>query len=235
MTSNQNPNHKGNVAEMAIAAAATKLGIDVSKPLVEHARYDLIFDIVGRLLRVQCKWAAPDRRCCPGALLLQSSRARRIHPDRVSRWRDRCGSRLLPRQRSLLHALGRRCHRPLRRPLAPRSSTKRASGRSKMGLGIRAWGCSSVGRAPAWHAGGHGFKSRQLHSSQRRGWSDQRRCLPSAPGPVCRARRRRRALPGHPPRQALRSPGPGDRPARAPSRGRRQVRGGADRPLASPP
>jgi hypothetical protein len=25
------------------------------------------------------------------------------------------------------------------------------------------WGCSSVGRAPAWHAGGQGFKSPQLH------------------------------------------------------------------------
>jgi prevent-host-death family protein len=52
-----NPNHKGNVAEMAIAAAATKLGVGVSKPLVEHARYDLIFDVGSRLLRVQCKWA----------------------------------------------------------------------------------------------------------------------------------------------------------------------------------
>jgi prevent-host-death family protein len=51
------PNHKGNVAETAIAAAATKLGIDVSKPLVEHTRYDLIFGMDGQLLRVQCKWA----------------------------------------------------------------------------------------------------------------------------------------------------------------------------------
>jgi hypothetical protein len=38
------PNHKGNVAEAAIAAAAIKLGVDVIKPLVEHTRYDLIFD-----------------------------------------------------------------------------------------------------------------------------------------------------------------------------------------------
>ena len=52
-----NPNHKGNVAELAIAAAATKLGVDVSKPLGEHTRYDLIFGIGGQLLRVQCKWA----------------------------------------------------------------------------------------------------------------------------------------------------------------------------------
>jgi prevent-host-death family protein len=50
-------NQKGNVAEAAIAAAAIKLGVDVIKPLVEHTRYDLIFDLRPRLLRVQCKWA----------------------------------------------------------------------------------------------------------------------------------------------------------------------------------
>jgi prevent-host-death family protein len=50
-------NHKGNVAETAIAAEATKLGIPVLKPLIEHTRYDLIFEIGDRLLRVQCKWA----------------------------------------------------------------------------------------------------------------------------------------------------------------------------------
>ena len=27
----------------------------------------------------------------------------------------------------------------------------------------RPWGCSSAGRAPAWHAGGRGFESPQLH------------------------------------------------------------------------
>jgi hypothetical protein len=52
-----NTNHKGNVAEATIAAAAIKLGVDVIKPLVEHTRYDLIFDLRPRLLRVQCKWA----------------------------------------------------------------------------------------------------------------------------------------------------------------------------------
>lgn len=50
-------NHKGNVAEAAIAAQATKLGIAVSRPICEHTRYDLIFDLRPRLLRVQCKWA----------------------------------------------------------------------------------------------------------------------------------------------------------------------------------
>jgi prevent-host-death family protein len=54
---NHSTNHKGNVAEAEIAAAAIRLGIDVLKPLVEHGRYDLAFDLGSHLLRVQCKWA----------------------------------------------------------------------------------------------------------------------------------------------------------------------------------
>jgi prevent-host-death family protein len=68
----RDPNQKGNVAELAIAAAATKLGIDVSKPLAEHTRYDLIFDLRPRLLRVQCKWAPLKNDVIP--VKLRSSR-----------------------------------------------------------------------------------------------------------------------------------------------------------------
>jgi prevent-host-death family protein len=50
-------NHKGNVAELAIAAEAAKLGLSVLKPLTEHERYDLALGMGGALLRVQCKWA----------------------------------------------------------------------------------------------------------------------------------------------------------------------------------
>jgi prevent-host-death family protein len=49
-------NRKGAIAETAIAAAATKLGIPVLRPIVDHARYDLAFEIGDRILRVQCKW-----------------------------------------------------------------------------------------------------------------------------------------------------------------------------------
>jgi hypothetical protein len=52
-----NSNDKGNIAEMAIALEATKLGIEVLKPVGEHVRYDLAFDLGDRILRVQCKWA----------------------------------------------------------------------------------------------------------------------------------------------------------------------------------
>jgi hypothetical protein len=49
---------KGSIAEASIAAAAIKLGIDVYKPLCDGTRCDLIFDLAGRLTRIQCKWAA---------------------------------------------------------------------------------------------------------------------------------------------------------------------------------
>jgi prevent-host-death family protein len=51
------PNRKGNVAELAIAKEAAKLGLSVLKPMTEHEAYDLAFDLGRRILRVQCKWA----------------------------------------------------------------------------------------------------------------------------------------------------------------------------------
>ncbi len=54
-------NHKGNVAEAAIAAAAVKLGIEVRRPQLEHGRYDLVFEVGSRFLRIQCKWAGLKR------------------------------------------------------------------------------------------------------------------------------------------------------------------------------
>ena len=54
-------NEKGNIAEAAIALEAIKLGIDVLKPIAEHGRYDLAFDLGQRILRVQCKWGRLDR------------------------------------------------------------------------------------------------------------------------------------------------------------------------------
>jgi prevent-host-death family protein len=53
----QNPNHRGAIAEAAITLEAVKLGVEVFKPVSEHARYDLVFGIGSRLLRVQCKSA----------------------------------------------------------------------------------------------------------------------------------------------------------------------------------
>ena len=56
LTSNQ----KGGIAETQIAAAATALGVTVLRPIVEHGRYDLAFEVGHRILRVQCKWGTLD-------------------------------------------------------------------------------------------------------------------------------------------------------------------------------
>jgi prevent-host-death family protein len=53
-----NPNLRGAIAEAAIAYEAVKCGIEVLRPASEHCRYDLVFGIGSRLLRVQCKSAA---------------------------------------------------------------------------------------------------------------------------------------------------------------------------------
>ena len=49
---------KGAIAEAEIAIAAVKLGIGVFKPVMEGERYDFVFDLRPRLVRVQCKWAS---------------------------------------------------------------------------------------------------------------------------------------------------------------------------------
>ena len=69
------PNEKGAIAEIAIAAAATKLGVRVLRPLADGGRYDLVFDLAGRLLKVQCKWA-PRK----GAVIVVHTRSSRLTP-----------------------------------------------------------------------------------------------------------------------------------------------------------
>jgi hypothetical protein len=53
---------KGAIAELAIARAAAELGVGVFKPLTDGERYDLIFNLRPRLIRVQCKWAPLQRQ-----------------------------------------------------------------------------------------------------------------------------------------------------------------------------
>jgi hypothetical protein len=51
-------NHKGAIAETAITAEATRLGVEVYRPVAEGGRFDLIFAFAdASLARVQCKWA----------------------------------------------------------------------------------------------------------------------------------------------------------------------------------
>ena len=48
---------KGAIAEAAVACEATKLGIEVYRPISEGGRFDMIFLLGEELVRVQCKWA----------------------------------------------------------------------------------------------------------------------------------------------------------------------------------
>jgi hypothetical protein len=52
----QSTDDKGAIAEVEIMAAALKCGIPVFRPISEHSRADLILEIGGVLMRVQCKW-----------------------------------------------------------------------------------------------------------------------------------------------------------------------------------
>lgn len=67
---------KGSIAELAVAHRAAQLGIGVFKPLTDGERYDLVFDLRPRLIRVQCKTAS--RR---GAVLVVSCYSCRRNAD----------------------------------------------------------------------------------------------------------------------------------------------------------
>jgi hypothetical protein len=48
---------KGTIAETAVVHVAVKLDVPVLKPVNDGLRYDLVLEVGGRFLRVQCKWA----------------------------------------------------------------------------------------------------------------------------------------------------------------------------------
>jgi hypothetical protein len=101
-------NQKGMIAETAIIHECAKLGVGVSRPLDDH-RYDLILDVGGRLLRVQCKWA-PMRgdvivvRCYSNRRAPEGQRRRRYESDEIDAIAAYCAANarcyLLPRRLS---------------------------------------------------------------------------------------------------------------------------------------
>ena len=161
-------NQKGGIAETAITAAATKLGVAVFRPVVEHARYDLGFEIGDRIYRVQCKWGglyedgAVIRVSLTSSWCTPTGYERRYYTkdeiDLVAIYCDELDQcYLLP---SGLVA-GRR---GIQLRLTPPKNRQRACLNHAVDFEL-AGAVAQLDRAPAWQAGGQGFESPQLHSS----------------------------------------------------------------------
>jgi prevent-host-death family protein len=157
-------NHKGAVAEAMIAAHAIKLGIDVLKPMAEHGRYDLLFNLPGQALRVQCKWAPLENGCVlmrvyscrrgPEGLRRKSYTADEI--DAVAGYcpeLDRCY--LVPMaviaERRVMH-------------LRVEPARNNQVGAVNIAEAYELGAVAQLGRALPWHGRGRGFESHQLHS-----------------------------------------------------------------------
>jgi prevent-host-death family protein len=161
-------NQKGGIAETAITAAATKLGVPVLRPVVEHARYDLAFEIGDRILRVQCKWGGLHDDGAVIKVNLTSSwctptgdERRYYREDEIDLVAVYCGELdrcyLLP---STLVA-GRR---GIQLRVTPPKNGQRACLNRAVDFELPG-AVAQLDRAPAWQAGGQGFESPQLHSS----------------------------------------------------------------------
>ena len=162
-----NPNDKGNIAEAAIAFAAVKAGVHVFKPIGEHGRADLVLEVGERLYRVQCKWG---RLIDDGSVVAVPVGGSRLTPSGYVRTRY---------TREEIELLGVYCAALDRCYLLPQALFV---GRRQVHLRVTAakngqrscinlaeqyefeGAVAQLARAPAWHAGGRGFESPQLHS-----------------------------------------------------------------------
>ncbi len=159
-------NAKGAIAEQAIVLEAMKIGIPVLRPVGEHARADLAFDLAGRLYRVQVKWGRLSReedlvivqlltsRCTPKGYI------RRAYTEEdVDLLAVYCGeldrSFLLPV--GLIAGMGQICLR-----LTPARNSQRACVNLADDFEFEG-AVAQLARAPRWQRGGQGFESPQLH------------------------------------------------------------------------
>ncbi len=161
---NGNSNHKGNIAEAAVALAATKLGIPVLRPLTEHTRYDMVFDLGPELLRVQCKWALRKGNVVVVNLMSSRYKANGVQVR-------------LPYTPAEIDAVGVYCEevdacyllpiekvagmRAMHLRLEPAKSSQRAA--LNWAADYRLGAVAQLARARAWQARGRGFESHQLH------------------------------------------------------------------------
>jgi prevent-host-death family protein len=138
----------------------------VLKPLTEHCRFDLVLDVDGnRLFRVQCKWAPRKGNVVvvnlAGYRHTSTGEVRSIY---TAEEIDAVGVYCQDLDRCYLLPVGRVAgRRGLHLRLGPPKNGQRA------GLNWAAdyefsGAVAQLGRAPAWHAGGQGFESPQLHA-----------------------------------------------------------------------
>ena len=164
-------NDKGNIAEAEIVAAAVRLGISVLGPVSEHLRYDLAFELAGRLIRVQCKWA-PRKN---DVIVVRFDTSRRgsdgfirspYSADEIEAVAAYCPDTdqcyFIP-----LLAVGDRSAMQLR--LAPHMNGQRACLNWATDYEL-AGAVAQLGRASRWQREGRGFESHQLHS--RADWAE---------------------------------------------------------------
>jgi hypothetical protein len=164
-------NQKGAIAETAIVHAAVKLGIGVFKPVMDE-RYDLIFDLRPRLLRVQCKWAVRQGdvvvvRCYSNRRARNGMVTRTYTADEVDAIAAYCeeldGCYLLP----IELCSGRR---QIHLRLSPARNNQRLGINQARNFHFAATlrpeqrGHSSVGRASEWHSEGRRFEPGWLHA-----------------------------------------------------------------------
>jgi PD-(D/E)XK endonuclease len=161
-----NSNRKGAIAEMKIATAATELGIPVLRPMTEHGRYDLAFEIGGRVLRVQCKWGALDTE---EAVIKVSLRTSYLSPAGYVRSSyapseiDLVAVYCAPLNRCYLVPGALACGRTaIQLRVVPPRNGQRACINLASDFEFQG-GCSSAGRASRWQREGQGFESPQLH------------------------------------------------------------------------
>ena len=146
------PTQKGSIAEAVIAAEAVKAGVTFCAPLPRVGRYDLVFEINERFVRVQCK---SGKRC--GDVIIVPTRtsrayAARLRADEVRGLRGGRDRGLLPRNRRCylrpIDGRSRQVGDPLR--LAPREQPRV---RDNLCRDVRVpWGYSSAGRARDWQS-----------------------------------------------------------------------------------
>ena len=161
-----NSNHTGAVAEAAIVLAAVHAGLEVFKPLSEHSRADLVFEIGPRLYRVQCKSACKmgevlgirlvGCRHTPGAGYVRTGYTL-DEIDLVAAYCAELGSAYLIPFGRIAPA------RSIQLRLSPALNNQRAAIHFAADYEF-AGAVAQLARAPEWHSGGRGFESHQLHS-----------------------------------------------------------------------